>query len=211
MGLSSVCILVFARYPTPGQAKTRLIPALGPAGAARLYQDLAERGIAQVRAIPRSVDIALWYSGATAEAMRGWLGDDLIYCPQPQGDLGHRLATAMDWAFAQGYAAALVIGTDCPGLDAAILHQGLADLAAGSDLVLGPAQDGGYYLLGLTSPQPALFENIPWSTAAVLRQTLAQAERLHLTPTYLPTLHDIDTPADLALLPPSFPPLILDP
>jgi rSAM/selenodomain-associated transferase 1 len=198
------CVLVFARYPTPGQAKTRLIPALGPAGAAQLYQHLAERVIAQARALPHPVDMALWYSGATAEAMQNWLGDDLIYCPQPEGDLGHRLTTAMDWAFTNGYTAALVIGTDCPALDATILHQGLMALTAGAALVLGPAQDGGYYLLGLTSPQPALFENITWSTAAVLSQTLAQAERLHLTPTYLPTLHDIDTPADLAHLPSAF-------
>ena len=202
---SSACVLVFARYPTPGQAKTRLIPALGPAGAAQLYQHLAERVIAQVRALPFPVEIALWYSGATAATMQAWLGDDLIYCPQPEGDLGHRLSAAMDWAFAQGYGSALVIGTDCPDLNAAILTQGLEALAAGADLVLGPAQDGGYYLLGLTSPQPALFEGITWSTAAVLAQTLAQAERLHLTPTYLPTLVDIDTPEDLAHLPPTFP------
>lgn len=202
---SPACVLVFARYPTPGQAKTRLIPALGPAGAAQLYQHLAERVIAQVRALPSPVEIALWYSGATAATMQAWLGDDLIFCPQPEGDLGHRLSTAMDWAFAQGYEAALVIGTDCPDLDTVILNQSLEALAAGADLVLGPAQDGGYYLLGLTSPQPALFEGIAWSTAAVLAQTLAQAERLHLTPTYLPTLTDMDTPEDLAHLPSTFP------
>jgi rSAM/selenodomain-associated transferase 1 len=204
---SPACVLVFARYPTPGQAKTRLIPALGPEGAAQLYQGLAERMIAQVRSLQRqgAVDIVIWHSGATAEAMGIWLGKDLTYCAQPEGDLGHRLATAIDWAFDQGYGAALVIGTDCPDLDAAILNQGLAALAAGADLVLGPAQDGGYYLLGLTAPQPTLFEGIAWSTSAVLAQTEAQAQRLQLTSAYLPTLVDIDTPEDLVHLPPSLP------
>ncbi len=201
---SPACILIFARYPTPGQAKTRLIPALGPEGAAQLYQWLAERMIAQVRSLQHqgAVDIALWHSGATAETMGDWLGKDLIYCAQPEGDLGHRLATAMDWAFDQGYGAVLVIGTDCPDLDAAILSQGLEVLAAGVDLVLGPAQDGGYYLLGLTAPQPTLFEGIAWSTSTVLAQTKAQAQRLHLASVDLPTLTDIDTPEDLAHLPP---------
>ncbi|MFH7241399.1 MAG: TIGR04282 family arsenosugar biosynthesis glycosyltransferase [Spirulina sp.] len=201
------CVLVFARYPTPGQAKTRLIPALGPEGAAQLYRWLAERVIAQARSLQRQglVDIALWHSGATAETMGDWLGQDLIYCAQPEGDLGHRLATAMDWAFNQGYESALVIGTDCPDLDAAILNQGLESLAAGVDLVLGPAQDGGYYLLGLTAPQPTLFEGIAWSTSTVLAQTKAQAQRLHLTVADLPILTDIDTPEDLAHLSPSWP------
>lgn len=197
------CVLVLARYPTPGQAKTRLIPALGPAGAAQLYQRLAEGMIAQVRAMEPAVDVALWYCGASETAMRTWLGDDLRYCLQPEGDLGHRLTIMLDWAFAQGYGRAVVIGTDCPGLDAALLSQSLTALASGADLVLGPAQDGGYYLLGLTAPQPALFQGITWSTSAVLAQTVAQAERLHLAPTYLPTLTDIDTPEDLAHLPPS--------
>lgn len=204
---SPACILVFARYPTPGQAKTRLIPALGPEGAAQLYQWLAERMIDQVRALQRqgSVDVAIWHSGATTEAMINWLGKDLIYCAQPEGDLGHRLATAMAWAFNQGYGAALVIGTDCPDLDAAILKQGLESLATGVDLVLGPAQDGGYYLLGLAAPQPTLFEGIAWSTSAVLAQTKAQAQRLHLTVADLPILTDIDTPEDLTNLPLSLP------
>ncbi|QQE65186.1 hypothetical protein GFS31_18720 [Leptolyngbya sp. BL0902] len=204
--MGPACVLVLARYPTPGQAKTRLIPALGPAGAAHLYQRLAEGMIAQVRAMDAAVDIALWYCGASEAAMRTWLGDGLIYCSQPEGDLGYRLTTAVDWAFAQGYGIVLVSGTDCPGLDAALLNQSLATLANGADLVLGPAQDGGYYLLGLTAPQPELFQDIAWSTSAVLAQTVAQAQRLHLTPTYLPTLTDIDTPEDLAHLPSSLRP-----
>lgn len=196
----AACVLVFARYPTPGQAKTRLIPALGSAGAAQFYRQLAEGMISQLRILRQGypVDVVLWYSGATAATMADWLGEDWIYCPQPEGDLGHRLRMATDWAFGQGYDSVLVMGTDCPDLDESILRQGLRYLAQGADLVLGPANDGGYYLLGLTSPQPTLFEDITWSTAAVLAQTVAQAERLRLTPTYLPTLIDIDTPEDLA-------------
>ena len=116
---------------------------------------------------------------------------------QPAADLGERLTYAFAQAFAGGAARAVVIGTDCPGLSAALLGQAFEELRT-HDLVVGPADDGGYYLLGLSAPRPALFANKAWSTATVLADTLADAARLHLRVARLPTLHDVDGAPDLA-------------
>ncbi len=192
--------MIFARYPIPGQAKTRLIPALGAEGAAQLYRQLAEHTVGQARVLQRQrgITVMLWYTGAENATMRGWLGDGLVYHPQPQGDLGDRLTAAFQTAFQEGYRAAIAIGTDCPQLDAATLEQGFLALQP-YPLVLGPASDGGYYLIGLRQLVPSLFQGIAWSTASVLAQTVAQAAQAGLTPAYLPTLTDIDTPEDLEL------------
>lgn len=194
----SCCLMIMARYPTPGAAKTRLIPALGVLGAAQVYRQLAERMVAQARPLQtEGVAVAVWYTGAEAEEMAQWLGDDLTYCPQPGGDLGDRLTAAFQWAFDQGHRRVLIVGTDCPDVTTDLLRQGFAQLGT-VPLVLGPACDGGYYLLGLTQPQPTLFQGITWSTSVVLTQTVAAAAALGLVPLYLPTLTDIDRPEDLA-------------
>jgi len=196
---NTTAILVFARYPEPGRAKTRLIPALGPQGAIDLYRQLTELTLAQVKAWgqDQSVDVTVWFAGQAVAPMVRWLGDDLTYRQQPSGDLGDRMGTAFQAAFDQGYQQAIAIGTDCPWLDRAILAQAAQALAS-HDLVLGPANDGGYYLIGLRQYYPQLFQNIPWSTAEVLARTVAIAQALGLTMAYLPTLTDIDTPEDLA-------------
>jgi uncharacterized protein len=193
------CLIIFARYPTPGLAKTRLIPALGALGAVQIYRQLAEHTVAQAKALQgqRRLAIAIYYTGAEASVMAAWLGEELTYLAQSDGDLGDRLTAAFQTAFDQGYDTAIAIGTDCPELDAITLDQGFAALQD-HPLVLGPANDGGYYLIGLRQPAPALFQNIAWSTATVLAQTVDQAAHLGLTPAYLPTLTDIDTPEDLA-------------
>jgi hypothetical protein len=192
--------MIFARYPTPGKAKTRLIPTLGAEGAARLYQQLAEYTVAQARALQhqREVTIALWYTGAKEATMRAWLGEGLVYFPQPEGDLGDRLIMAFHTALNEGHRSAIAIGTDCPELDAATLAQGFEALQQ-HPLVLGPASDGGYYLIGLQQPAPNLFKGIAWSTSTVLSQTVALAAQAGLAPTYLPTLTDIDIPEDLVI------------
>ncbi|NJL49560.1 MAG: glycosyltransferase [Leptolyngbyaceae cyanobacterium SM2_5_2] len=192
------CLMIFARYPTPGQAKTRLIPALGAEGAVQLYRQLAEHTVGQARILQRQPEVAvmLWYTGAEEAAMRSWLGDGLCYSPQSEGDLGDRLATAFWAAFEGGCRSAIAIGTDCPELDVATLAQAFV-LLQQHPLVLGPASDGGYYLIGLRQFVPGLFQGIVWSTASVLSQTVAQAAQAGLTPAYLPTLTDIDTPEDL--------------
>lgn len=181
-------VSLFTRWPEPGKAKTRLIPALGAAGAADLHRRLTERTAATVRAAGLALEIRC--TGADPVAFRGWLGAvDVV--DQGEGDLGDRLARA-----AQGLPV-LLLGADIPGLAphhlAAAAHA-LADHPA----VIGPASDGGYWLLGLSVPMPALFRDMAWGTASVLETTLA---RLPAGTPRLETLDDLDTPADLARWP----------
>lgn len=191
-------LIIFARYPEVGKAKTRLIPALGPEGATALYRQLAEYTLAQVHAfqLRYPVDIEVRFAGGTQELMQRWLGQDLLHTEQGAGDLGERMARSLQAAFAAGATRSVIIGTDCPQLDAAILQTAFAQLEQ-HDLVLGPAQDGGYYLIGLRRVVPALFAEIAWSTAAVFAQTVELAEQLGLAIALLPTLSDIDYPEDL--------------
>jgi hypothetical protein len=194
------CLLIFARYPEPGKVKTRLMPAVGADGAARIYREMAEHTLAQARAVAQMKGIALqlWFTGGNQEALQRWLGEDLTYCSQPEGDLGHRLTYAFQSSFGAGHRAVAAIGTDCPSLNSAILLQAFEALE-NFELVLGPATDGGYYLIGLRRPIPELFRGIAWSTDQVLPQTEAMAEQLALTRYRLPTLTDVDHPEDLIL------------
>jgi len=191
-------LAVFARFPTPGAAKTRLIPALGPEGAANLHRQMTEGAIRLAQAFCRHSDTALeiLFCGGSVAAMRQWLGPH-TFIPQQEGSLGERMSHTFRKSFAAGASKVVIIGTDCPGLTLGILGQAFAALNDHT-LVLGPALDGGYYLIGLNRPCPFLFTGIDWGTSAVLTQTLALAQCLavHL----LPALHDIDRPGDLAHL-----------
>lgn len=196
-------LVVFTRYPQPGKAKTRLIPALGAEGAAALQRQMTEYTLRQVQKLLnlRALSVEIWFAGTTdAETdrrlMQDWLGSIWVYQPQASGDLGARMAQAFQAAFASGRERVVTIGTDCPGLTAAKLMQAFQSLQA-SDLVLGPATDGGYYLIGLRRFVPELFAGIAWSTATVLPQTIEIAQRLGLSIAYLDTLTDIDRPEDL--------------
>jgi rSAM/selenodomain-associated transferase 1 len=191
-------LIIFARYPTPGQVKTRLIPRLGAVGAAHLYRQMAEQTLhhALSLAAQRPLGIGVWYTGGEAAALAAWLGPQVAYHRQHGGDLGQRLQAAFAGAFAQGHRAVVAIGTDCPDLNTALLAEAFDQLQHHS-LVLGPARDGGYYLIGLREPQPRLFEGIPWSSATVLATTVERADQLGLMPAYLATLSDVDRPEDL--------------
>lgn len=191
---------MFTRYPVPGKAKTRLIPAIGAEAAARLHQQMAEHTLSQAqqwRSTP-SRTIEVWFTGGNLTEMQTWLGEDLHYQIQPEGDLGDRLVYGFQSAFDRAIESVVVIGTDCPQLDTAILNQAFLELQ-NADLVLGPAKDGGYYLIGLRQLYSELFANIPWSTADVLDSTTQQAANLGLTWFYLPVLADVDFPEDLAI------------
>ena len=193
-------LIIFARYPEVGKAKTRLIPALGPEGATAVYRQLAEQTLAQVQAFRQQhlLEVEVRFTGGTQELMQRWLGQDLLYAEQGTGDLGERMARSLQAAFAAGMGRTIIIGTDCPQLDTVILQSAFEALAQ-QDLVLGPATDGGYYLIGLRRFVPELFVDIPWSTATVFSKTMAIATHLNLTIAHLPTLTDIDYPEDLAL------------
>jgi uncharacterized protein len=196
-------ILIFARYPEPGKAKTRLIPALGPEGAAGLHRRMTEKVAATARtalapgAAPR-VKITVCCTGAPIGAFRAWLGQDLHYAAQPSGDLGGRMARAFRSALRHSEAA-FAIGSDVPALTPAILAEALESLR-NHDVVLGPSRDGGYYLLGMKRFYPELFSGIEWGTERVRDQTCDAISRLGLTVAQLPVLDDVDRPEDLTLL-----------
>ncbi len=181
--------------------KTRLIGALGPEGAASLHERLTRHTLSEVDRYTRDhpAEAEVHFAGGDEGKMCELYGKRRIYRPQGEGHLGDRLSRAADLAFAAGGKRLVIIGTDCPGLTAEVLTSAFESLGA-SDVVLGPAFDGGYYLIGLRSFAPALFENIPWGTEAVLDSTLAASRKLGLTVSLLPAAADIDRPEDLVLL-----------
>jgi uncharacterized protein len=193
-------ILIFARYPVPGEAKTRLIPSLGPEGAARLHRRMTEKAVAMARAalVPAGkpdAEIMICCAGAPIRAFRAWLGQDLHYAKQPSGDIGVRMGRAFRSTLKHS-AAAFAIGTDVPDITPAILAQAF-EILRSHDVVLGPAGDGGYYLIGMKRYHPELFSGIEWGTERVWNQTLQIISKLGLKVAKLPMLSDVDRPEDL--------------
>ena len=182
-------LILFAKYPGAGFAKTRLIPALGPEGAARLHKLLAENTVKTLLASGAPVEVR--YTGADAAAFRDWLGDNIDLVEQVDGDLTDRLTAAcIDTPH-------IFFGADTPDLSIDILEQAIAALE-NNDVVIGPAHDGGYYLIGMRTARPELLNDIPWSTDQVLSETLSRLEKLEISPVMLPLLSDCDRPEDLA-------------
>lgn len=191
-------LIIFTRYPEPGKTKTRLIPAVGAEKAAALQRQMTEYTLAQVRKLQnyRSITVEVRFAGGDQTLMAQWLGSDLIYKPQGEGNLGTRMARSLSLACQDDVNSAVIIGTDCPGLNADLIAKAFEQIHS-QDLVLGPALDGGYYLLGLRHFIPKLFIGINWGTSAVLQQTVDIATQLNLSVTYLPQLADVDRPEDL--------------
>ncbi len=191
-------LIVFTRYPQLGRTKTRLIPALGPDGAAQLHDELTRHAVTAVLGSvqPRHRRLVIRHDGGSRREMRSWLGRPFDYQPQGTGDLGTRLDQAATDAFKDGASAVVMIGSDCPGLNSAVVDDAFAALER-RPLVLGPATDGGYYLIGTRAPQPGLFRGIAWGTSTVFGETLAAARRAGLEAGVLPELADVDAPPDL--------------
>jgi len=190
---------IFAKYPEPGRAKTRLIPALGPQGAAALHKQLVRHtlnGVGELLGL-REVEAQIWTAGADPRAFADRFGTPLPCVAQRDGDLGQRMLAAFR-EMLRASRSGVIIGTDCPDLSAGLLDLAFEALHT-ADVVLGPASDGGYYLIGLKRPVPALFENVEWSTSTVLARTLERASALGLSVRLLPTLSDVDEPQDLAV------------
>lgn len=181
-------LVLFTRYPEAGKAKTRLIPALGEAGAAAIHKRLAERTVRAMRDSGLPVEIR--FTGAGPSAFQQWLGEDLAYAEQGDGDLGDRLREA------SRNPPVIFVGADCPDLQAPLIHQA-AEALEDNDVVIGPAVDGGYWLIGLSSPHDWLFSDMAWGTGAVLPETLRRLEARKVPPVLLETLADCDRPEDL--------------
>ncbi|MCP4639273.1 MAG: DUF2064 domain-containing protein [bacterium] len=202
-GRSTPCrerLAVFTRYPVPGETKTRLIPALGAEGAADVQRAMTEHTVVTARAFRegRGVDVDIRYDNSDDAGMCEWLGTGLAYRPQATGDLGDRMWDAVHAGFLDGMDRVVVIGIDAPGVTEDTLAAAF-DAMNGHDLVIGPATDGGYYLIGLSGPAPALFRGVEWGTEKVLAQTVEIASRAGLRVAQLDELSDVDRPEDLGV------------
>lgn len=182
----------------PGQAKTRLCPPLSPDEAAGLSRSFLLDKIEQVRALERATPV-LAYTPEDSRDLFAALAPDFVLLPQQGPDLGARLSTGLERLLASDrHGGVLLIDSDTPTLPVELLQRAvdlLADPAV--DIVLGPTEDGGYYLIGLKAPQPALFVGMPWSTPEVLPETLRRARLRNLRLAQLPSWHDVDVPSDL--------------
>lgn len=184
--MPEIRISIFARWPEPGKAKTRLIPGFGPKGAAAIYTKLLAHTVEVVRA--SGIPFELRVTGADPAVFRSALGEETDVVPQGDGDLTEKLQRVQ--------APAMVIGSDCPGLTQHHLWAA-HDTLATEPMVIGPASDGGYYLLGYRDDAEFAFEDIPWSTEKVFEETLRRFVERGIRPAVLPELSDIDSAADL--------------
>ena len=191
-------LIIFTRYPEPGRTKTRLIPALGSYGAALLQRQMTEQVLKTVSRFIEEfpVTVEICYDGASLSQMIEWLGTDKLYRFQGEGDIGKRMAHALNSAFKDGVNQAVLIGSDCPGIHPTLLKNAFIDLEI-SEAVIGPARDGGYYLVGLKTIIWELFQGIDWGTDRVLSQTLNTLKGAGIKYSLLETLDDIDLPEDL--------------
>jgi uncharacterized protein len=193
-------IIVFTRVGEPGKVKTRLIPALGARGAAWLHRAMAQRvfGAVQTCARKRRGEVEARLEGRDTQGAVSAFDGECISRPQGSGDLGLRMHEAFATAFREGARSVVLIGTDIPEIDATHL-EGAFDALRRSDVVLGPASDGGYYLIGMRSPCPEVFQGIQWSTPTVCAQTRKAIAKQRLTCADIATLHDVDSPEDLSV------------
>lgn len=191
-------LIVFVKAPVPGRVKTRLCPPLTPEEAADLYRRFVEMTVACARTVA-GAEVRAAYESSPEFPDLSWLPGAPPWFAQQGVDLGDRLARAFQAGFDLGAERVAIIGSDSPDLPAIYLERALTDLER-SPAVLGPAFDGGYYLVGLSRPLPDLFRGIPWSTPRVTAATLVTARRLGVEVALLPPWEDVDDAATLQRL-----------
>ena len=203
---SVVSIAILAKAPVPGLAKTRLIPTIGAHAAAVLQERLTERAVATALASDVG-PVTIWCTpdGTHDSFLKMVARSRITLRRQPEGDLGARMLAAT----AAGNGPTLVIGTDCPALTEVHLRGAANALRNGTDVILIPAEDGGYVLIGTRSAQPPLFAGIAWGTKTVLAETRTRIIAQRLILTEQPPLWDVDTEDDLARLEREYPELKL--
>lgn len=191
-------LIVFAKAPIPGRVKTRLCPPLSGEQAARLYTAFVGDVVEGARACGAAA-VSVAYEPRPERPDLSWLEDSPRWFPQKGRDLGARLIAAFDAAFQAGASKVVIIGSDCPDLDPRVLEDAFRRLAD-AEVVLGPAEDGGYYLVGLRAPMPYLFTKMAWSEPDVLKRTLERLESRGTRFELLPDHADVDTFGDLKAL-----------
>ena len=202
--MQTLAIGVFVKLPVPGRVKTRLARTVGPERAARLYAKMVEL-LFERALIPldkKKFTVYLLYDSLAplGEYKKLWGQTGFSFLPQSDGDLGRRLDTAHR-ALLEKHPAVALIGSDCIELAPTTFEACASSLAEGADVVLGPAIDGGYYLVAMAKTYPALFQQVKWSTDSVFETSVEKARKAKLSVKLLPTLGDIDEDDDLAQYP----------
>jgi rSAM/selenodomain-associated transferase 1 len=189
-------LILFLKYPEKGKVKTRLAKDIGNEKALLIYKKLVIKILNQIDS--NNYDISIYYFPENKKnEVKKWINlPDIKYLPQSGDDLGARMLNAFKDSISLKYAKTVIIGTDCLEINNNIISKSFY-LLDDSDLVLGPATDGGYYLIGLKTIIEPLFKNISWSTDKVLKQTLNKAKELNIEYKFLDFLSDIDTLEDL--------------
>ena len=195
----SACLCIFARAPVAGKVKTRLLSCMDAESACHLHQELVQD------CLSRTVHNDLWHSELWGSDLPDtFLSEmsvkhDIALCEQAGSDLGARMAHAVKTTL-QDYQHVVLIGTDCPELDAAYIEAALQKLQAGAECVLGPAEDGGYVMLALSKYDESLFNDVAWGTNQVLAITRQRIKTLGWQCEEMPVLWDVDRPEDLERL-----------
>src|SRR3990167_1886165 len=190
-------LIVFVKYPEPGKVKTRIARELGSESATEIYSQMAKRIIGKVWR-PDAYGTVIYFDPPDREKdVRLWLGiDNDSYEPQSPGTIGDRMSNAFESVFSEGAEKTVLIGTDVPEITGDTVSSAFR-LLEETDVVLGPAEDGGYYLMGLKNYEPILFEDIDWGTNTVFNRTLNRITEKNLSHKFLDTLKDVDTAEDI--------------
>ena len=183
-------LILFVKAPRPGAVKTRLAKAIGAPAAVAAYRQLVETLLNQLQGLG-GVEVCFSPDDAASE-LQHWLKEGWSSSPQGDGDLGQRLQSAFQRAFQAGAKRVAIIGSDCPAIRVEDIREAWGGLQT-HDVVLGPATDGGYWLIGLRQPQPALFRGVHWSTGDVFAETIQRVQHAGLSVQLLHELADVDT------------------
>jgi hypothetical protein len=195
--MNSKALIVFVKEPVKGKIKTRLAETLGDEFAFRFYKTCAEHTFNEIEKLNSpGIKVYLFYDGENEKSVKDWAGEEFICKRQNGNDLGIRMKNSFFEIFNSGFHKAVIIGTDIPDLTSEIVEEAFNSLDK-SEVVICPANDGGYYLLGMKKLYSFLFEDIVWSTEKVLSQSLDKLNRNGISKKILKTLNDIDTENDL--------------
>ena len=198
--LTSIAVVIMAKQPVPGAVKTRLRPLLSDGDSAALYERFLRDRISQVRSLHGATPV-IAYTPAASRPFFAELAPDFVLLPQVGNGLSTRLTHTFQHLLDMGHEGVIATDSDSPTLPTGYLQQALDCLVASdADVVLGPSDDGGYYLIGLRQLHGALFDAMPWSTPRVYDETLRRAAQLGLRVTSLPGWYDVDTAAEFGRL-----------
>ncbi len=194
--MTDIALVVMAKHPEPGNTKTRLCPPLSEEQAADLYEALLKDTILSASTVDRTSLVVGLTPAESIGYFREICPGTTLLLPVSGSDVGECMDLVTTSLFLSGYRSVVVMNSDGPSLPAKYLGMAVEELEQ-SDMVLGPCEDGGYYLIGLHEPKPALFKGIDWSTNRVTSQTLANAKFEGMSVALLPAWYDVDTPMDL--------------